>query len=271
MSPVIPKHHNVLVWSLIKGVAVGLLVSVFVGSLVAIGHFMYTADAWRLWKDDRLTMAMLYFARGNYYFGGGAYDLDKAYASFVRARDFENIHDARISYQIGRVYFIVGDLEQAIVEFNRQIEEAPDFDKSYYMRGLTYGYQDRFAEAEADFLKFLEFKPESWAGHNDLVWVYFREGKYDKAEEYARKGLVAAPANPWLQNALGASLLNQSKYAEAEQLLMDAIYGFTTLGAEGWGLAYPGNDPRIYEEGYKATLASAEENLRKVQEKLRSE
>jgi len=246
---------------LLKGVVMGSLLMLSGLGSVLLFQFARTGEAWEQLLAGRLSPSSLFFERGNYYFGGTEYDIDKALVNFKRAAWFDNINLDPIRYQIGRVYFIKGDLSEAVAEFDLQLTEKPDYPKSYYMRGLTYGYRNQFKLAEDDFLKYIEMVPNSWAAHNDIVWVYFRSGQYDKAEEYARAGLVFAPRNAWLSNALGAILINQKRYEEAEAPLIDAREGFLAMGPVGWGVAYPGNDPAVYEEGFEASVASAEKNL----------
>lgn len=255
----------------LRGLLVGIVVMMVGLASVAVFQFARSGEAWEQWRAGRLSASSFYFQRGNYYFGGTTYDIDRALANFQKAASYENTQNDPILYQIGRVYFIQGRLDLALTEFDRQLEENPDYKRTYYMRGLTYGYLNRFAEAEADFETYLEWRPGSWAAYNDIAWVFFRSGQYQKAEDAARKGLEIEPMNPWLSNALGAILVNQERYEEAEQLLIDAQIGFSLLGPEGWGVAYPGNDPRIYAQGHQASIASAEENLRIVRENLKSE
>ncbi len=226
-------------------------------------HFENTAQLSLLYREDKLGLASIFFSRGNYYFGKQpeTYDIEKAEWNFKTALRFENVHNAPIHYQLGRVAFIKGDLRLALVHFNAQLEADPTFNRSYYMRGLTYGYLNNFAKAEEDFAAYLERVPESWAAHNDIVWVYFRSGQFAKAEEYARKGLAVAPDNAWLSNALGGILVSTGRYDEAEPYLRTAREEFELIGPEGWGRAYPGNDPAIYEMGFEASLASVDHNL----------
>lgn len=238
-------------------------VAIVLLSIVAF-QFLHTVPLRQLYESDRLNLASLYFERGNYYFGGGTYNIVKAQANFEVALGFENKANDPIRYQVGRVHFIKGDLHKALEEFDKQLEENPSFMRTYYMRGLTYGYVHEYEKAEADFKKFIDWKPTSWAAHNDLVWVYFLKGDYDSAEKYARKGLEAEPYNPWLSNALGAILLNTNRLDESIAYLTDAKHGFESIGVGGWAQAYPGNDPRIYSEGYTATIRSVEDNLAKA-------
>jgi len=57
---------------------------------------------------------------------------------------------------------------------------------SYYIRGPINGYAGHFAEAEADFKKFLTWDTTNWTAHNDLARVYFRQGKFREVENITR-------------------------------------------------------------------------------------
>ena len=172
-------------------------------------------------------------------------------------------------FELGRIAFIKGDLATAIIEADKELSVNPTFPNSYYLRGLTYAYAGALAAAAADFRTFLTLKPQSWAGHNDLAWIYFRQGEYEAVVMTAREGLAAHPGNPWLENTLGTALLNLGAYEEAGAHLLAAQKGFDVMSSSDWGGAYPGNDPRIYEEGLVASRAAVEENLALVAQKLK--
>lgn len=200
------------------------------------------------------------FVLANFYFGGGAYNIDKArslYESILKERpDYPGAN-----YQLGRVYFIKGDFSAAWYFIEREIKYHPDFPKSYYMRGLVFGYVDALHIAEKDFLKFLSYKADSWAGWNDLAWVYFKKGDFRLMEAASRTGLMHSPNNPWLLNSLGLALYNQDRAEEARNLFAASALKFEDIGPSGWGKAYPGNDPRIYKEGFNETLKTVRNNL----------
>ncbi len=268
MIPLSKFLYNKALW---QGFLITLLVGLVIGFCVMVGHFAYTARVVEGWERDRLSLSGLLFMRGNYYFGDRPekYNIEIAEQMYELALRFANPYLEPIHYQLGRVYFIKGELEQAVTQFNLQLEQNPEFQRTYYMRGLTYGYLNEFALAEQDFKQVLKWRPDSWAAHNDLVWVYFRAGSYDEAEQYARAGLLYSPGNAWLSNALGAILVNQGRYQEAEAHLLTAKEGFAAMGPEGWGIAYPGNDPRVYAEGQQASVAAAEANLQIIESALK--
>ena len=211
----------------------------------------------------------IYFKIGNYFFEGGNYNLTEAERAFDKTLELSGGKYKGANYQLSRVYFIEGNFFEALKSIDREIELYPDFKRSYYVRGLIHGYSGKLTEAEGDFKEFLKWKPGSWAGYNDLVWVYFRAGDFKNAEKYAKHGLTFAPRNPWLLNSLGVALLNLGKYEEAAKHLEEALIIFEQMGPEDWGKAYPGNDPGIYKIGYTKTLETIEKNLKLAEEKLK--
>ncbi|KKW19729.1 MAG: Tetratricopeptide TPR_1 repeat-containing protein [Parcubacteria group bacterium GW2011_GWA2_51_10] len=204
--------------------------------------------------------AALRFEIGNYYFGAGAYDLKKAEKYFRETleldAEFQGSH-----YQLARVYFIRGDFYDALREINEEIQMYPDNKRSNYVRGLIYGYTGKLPKAEADFQEFLEWKPDSWAGHNDLAWIYFQRGKYQEAVDAAAEGLRIAPYNPWLLNSEGVSLLNIGDKKGARAAFERALMILESMSPEDWGRAYPGNDPNVYQTGFDSMKSAIQKNL----------
>jgi tetratricopeptide (TPR) repeat protein len=245
----------------------GAVVLGFVSLLISIRH---EALSWALWRDfhtDSVAPAFdrtdpeLFFEIGNYYFGGGAYDTQKAEKYFRAALALDpNMEGPH--YQLARINFIHSDFNDAASEINKEIELHPDFGRSHYVRGLIYGYSGRLLEAETEFRKFLNWKPDSWAGNNDLAWIYFQEGKYAEALEVARAGLAITPNNPWLLNSLGVALLNTNDKKGAKEAFIGALTFLNAMTEREWGAAYPGNDPNIYGNGFSKMKESIAENLK---------
>lgn len=237
----------------------------------AVAVFVYRIGVSRfVWKNVHTATiatalnpkdAVLRFEIGNYYFGGGVYNPERAEKYFKQALEIDsNIPGAH--YQIARIYFVRGNFYTALQEINKEIELNPDFKRSYYVRGLVRGYSRNLAEAESDFKEFLKWKPESWAGWNDLAWVYFQEGKYKEARDSARKGLDIYPDNPWLLNSLGVALLNTGEKYDAKEAFAKALSVAESMVPEDWGRAYPGNNPEIYSEGLLKMKESIGNNLK---------
>src|SRR3989338_8713867 len=169
---------------------------------VIVAAIWMTSTQGRVWRSDGNDASVL-FEAGNRHFSSEAYDIDRAKEYFKEALkidpEFPGVH-----YQLARVYFIESNFYDALLEINKEIELHPDFKRSYYVRGLIYGYTDRLPEAESDFKEFLKWKPDSWAGNNDLAWILFQQGKYAETRDVALAGLAIAPNNLWLLNSMAS-------------------------------------------------------------------
>ena len=253
----------------IKRLVPTAIIVVFVVSLFLI-YTIRKPLGWIVWENFHFAPvalmfnnndAELFFNIGNYYFGGGAYDIGRAQGYFKKVLGIDP-EIAGVHYQNARTHFIRGNFYTALGEINKEIELHPDFKRSYYVRGLIYGYSKQYEKAEVDFKEFLKWKPDSWAGHNDLAWIYFQEGKYKEARDIARSGLTISPNNPWLLNSLGVALLNTNDKDGAKDAFTKALAILGSMDKEGWGAAYPGNDPAVYGEGFAQMKKSMEDNLK---------
>ena len=201
--------------------------------------------------------------RGNYYFNGGAYDLKKA-ARYYRAAAFFDTEETFARYQLSRIYFVNGKLQDALREADAAVALAPDFGRAYYMRGLINGFSNKLDEAEADFKKILELgelEQGVWAVYNDLSWIQFQKGNYANVEETARQGLELYPQNPWLLNSLGLALFNMDKKKEAKAIFKEAFQKAQELTVEDVRRAYPGNNPSETEKKRQAIIDQIRFNL----------
>ncbi|HYF10429.1 MAG TPA: tetratricopeptide repeat protein, partial [Candidatus Paceibacterota bacterium] len=137
-----------------------------------IERFHMPALALALAPED----ASLAYRAGNFYLGENAHDLGKAEELYRRALELGYPEPAYLHFGLARAYFFQGRYNKAIEAINETLRLDPSIRNAYYMRGLVFGYKNSLPEAERDFAKFLELKPESWAGANDLCWIYFRQG-----------------------------------------------------------------------------------------------
>ncbi|MDP3762455.1 MAG: tetratricopeptide repeat protein, partial [bacterium] len=205
---------------------------------------------------------------GNYYFGSGEYDLERAERAFQRAVRVEpGILWGH--YQLARIYFIKGDFEKALREINKELEANPENLRALYVRGLIYGFSGKFAEAGEDFRRFVNWAPKEWAGYNDLAWVLSSRGKYKEAQEIialAFREVSKAGENPWLWNSFGVAQLNLKEYREAKISFGKAEKLLSVMNIEEWRKAYPGNDPVEAESGLRAFRDAVEKNLQRAGE-----
>ncbi len=213
-------------------------------------------------------------ALGNLFFDHSAkiYNLTLAQFFFKNSSvGIFTIPSLSTNYQLSRTYFIQGEFSKAIESANKELQLYPKNCRTYYIRGLTYAYINNLDKAIEDFETFNTMcVKDSWAGHNDLAWLYFRKGDLKKALLTVEATVFTGTnsLNPWIQNTYGTILMNVGRYEEAERAFRVALERASTMTADNWGDAYPGNDPAIYAQGLFSMRESIAQNL-KILESLK--
>lgn len=218
----------------------------------------------------------LYIQLGDYFFGGQnsaggkrVYDLGKAKIAYLKARKLNAMHPD-VHYRLARVYFAEGDLPNALDSINKELSVNPANYRSYYVRGLIYGFREKPGDsylAESDFRKFVEWASTEWAGYNDLGWVLMKQGKYKEAVEITNIGIKTAfggQDNPWLWNNLGVATLNLGDYKTSVEAFVKAKELAEPIEGEDWRRAYSGNDPSLDGDGLEEFKKGIEMNLNKA-------
>ncbi|MCA9366500.1 hypothetical protein KC722_02885 [Candidatus Kaiserbacteria bacterium] len=216
------------------------------------------------------------FSKAQYHFGHteGAYDLVLArrYYTDVTLNATAKFNKSEVSmswYQLARIDFLEGKYGSAETKLKMLEKEFGDsFYNVYYIEGLVYGYRARdignkedWQLAEEAFKKFLAVKPESPWARTDLSWVYFAQGKFADMIPVLEEGLEYEPESPWLHNMYGLALLNTGQNDLANEHFSFAQERARLLDPEGWGAAYPGNDPAGWGVGLAEFQAVIDGNL----------
>ncbi len=255
---------------------IGLFLIIMFAALWLAQVFELTTSAARyLWAHDYRAAAYylnntdgdLAFQMGQYYFGGGAYDLDKAAKSYQLALE-QQPGMLWGHYQRARIYFVQGKFEKALQEIEAELEANPANLRSLYVRGLIYLSADDLFAAEADFKAFVAWAPTEWGGYNDLAFVLAKEGKYAESEVVIMEAMQKVPNAkdiPWLWNSLGLAQLNRLHYTDAAASFAKALALAEGVTAEDWRRAYSGNNPQGDEDGVHQFRQTIEKNLRSAQ------
>lgn len=194
-------------------------------------------------KDDR---SPDYFITGSHVAG----DDMRAYSSADVHTEIDFIN-AQEWNEIGKVYFSLGDMEQAILTFNKAIEMNPKFGWPYSNMALAYTQQGRFEEAIFVYKKSIElFRDEknkaiAW---NRLGNVYLRIGNDDRAisayrmaDQLDAENGVSEPSsgdllpefesyNAHVWNEVGRIYYNKNIYDKAIEAYQKAIHIDPGLG-----------------------------------------
>lgn len=186
----------------------------------------------------------------------------------------ENVPDYEIYFLLGRVLFVENRLKESIKNYSYAIEINPEHKESYYGRGLSYGFSSPIylKDAENDFQKYIdldneEFKKSghhaygAWAGYNDLAWIYFLQGEFEKSVSTSKLGLEIAHDSPWLLNMLASSLISQNRCGEALPYLEKALTKSNQISVEEFGEAYSGDNRSLWSGGLANMQKTILENI----------
>lgn len=226
---------------------------------------------WKLTHHEKLATLVdsdnphLSFVIAEYYFNHGSYDIKRAEQYYTRAIKLDSDY-LEAYYQRGRIYFINGRFIAALSDIKTVLTLNPEFKKAYYMYGLVNGYAGDLDQAEYGFKEFIKRDSFNWAGHNDLAWIYFKQGDLEKTMLAAEAGLVHAPTNVWLNNIYGTALMNLGEKEQAKAAFEKALEKSKEMTGADWGIAYPGNDPALYETGIEETRSVIKHNLSLLEE-----
>lgn len=114
----------------------------------------------------------------------------------------------------GFLYDIEGIDSKALEYFHKAIALDPTYFRPYQFLGGFYNVRTRYAEAEVQYRKEVEYAVNDMDGLSDLGSVLTEQGKYIEAEETFRKAL-SIKATPAGLNDLGATLAFMGRDAEA--------------------------------------------------------
>lgn len=210
----------------------------------------------RAFSGDQFVLVHL----GYYHFGGkGEYNLAASETYFRRALLLSS-REPMIHFNLARILFLRGRFNEALRLTHKEEKLNPSLHRIYYLRGLIYGYDKKFPEAVNSFLEFNRRQPDTWAGHVDLAWIYFKQGEYAKVKLVLEE-ILPTQNNAWLQNAYGLALLNLGEKEKAHNAFLEARAFASRLTPARWGVAYGGNDPAFYVEGLAEMRRSIDANL----------
>jgi tetratricopeptide (TPR) repeat protein len=140
--------------------------------------------------------------------------VDEAIVHFQKALeikpDFAEAHN-----NLGNFLFQKGQVDEAIVHFQKALEIKPDYAVAHYNLGnalLKMGHVD---EAIAHFQKALQINPDYAEAHNNLGYALIQKGSVDEAIAHFQKALQINPDYADAHNNLGNILLQKGSVDEA--------------------------------------------------------
>jgi len=115
----------------------------------------------------------------------------------------------------GNDYADQGKFDEAIGEYERAIELAPDDAGNYRNLGSSLGRQEKWEEAAAAYEKAIDLDPDFGEAYGDLVAVYLRLGKLSDAVDAGERAIELSPDYAGAHINLGVAYNEQGRTDEA--------------------------------------------------------
>ena len=108
---------------------------------------------------------------------------------------------------LGRAYMQLGQTDQAIAAFKKQIENNAYDPFAYNALGLAYEHQGKYDDAIQAFQKQIEINPLDPYAHGNLGRLYVGQKKFTEAVPELEKAVDIQPKNPLLEIWLGQAYI----------------------------------------------------------------
>ena len=141
-------------------------------------------------------------------------DVDEAIVQYQKALEIHpGYADAHNNF--GNALFQQGKVEDAMAEYQKALQINPNLAKAYYNRGAALFQQDKVDEAIVQYRKAVQINHEDSEANNNLGNALLHQGKADEAIAYFQKALQIQPDFTEARYNLGTALLQQGNAGEA--------------------------------------------------------
>lgn len=128
------------------------------------------------------------------------------------------------AFEKGTRHLLKGEVEASLPYFQKAIEQAPSYFRSYHSLGLAHYQLGQFDAAEQDFQEAIDltnggFVPSLFA----LSMVFYRRADFRQAEIVLQRGLELAPGSGVGKYCLGLVQYSLERTADAEKSALDAL------------------------------------------------
>ncbi len=130
-------------------------------------------------------------------------------------------NDERAHFALGNYAFGQQDLGEAIEQYTKTAELAPNFSPVYNILGYTYRQQGNYPSAEQAFRKYIELIPNDPNPYDSYAELLLKEGKFDESIAQYRKALSVDPHFTPSHFGISADLMYSGKPQAANAELQD--------------------------------------------------
>lgn len=140
---------------------------------------------------------------------------DEALALLKRAPE-KNPKNSGIRFAIGVIHDKMGHFDDLVASMEAAIALDNTNATALNYLGFTYAEKNiKLAEAESLVDRALALRPGDGFFLDSLAWIYYRQGRFEKADETMRKALAALPDDPVVLDHMGDIQAKLGKAADA--------------------------------------------------------
>ena len=193
-----------------------------IAAAILIGFSTLTYQRNKIWENEMILLndilkksphnANMHNDRGLVYYLQG--DLPQALLDYNKAIELNPIIPFPYN-NLGWAYYNQGKYSQAILEYNKAIAVAPIYARSYFNRALAYYHQGNYPQAISDFNKALDIDPEHSDTHYNRGLVYYKQGKINQAISDFKKAIEIDPRMLTAYISLGSLYYKQGNSPQA--------------------------------------------------------
>jgi Tfp pilus assembly protein PilF len=149
--------------------------------------------------------------------GGNATTADKAAAAAINAAATAAVEAMK-----------AGRNDEAIEKFNEVIAKVPTCADCYFNLGMAYQNKQQYAEAETNYKKAIELKPDNGDAYTGLATIYNAQKKFDLAADASAKaaqlsaGAGGGGGSAEANYNQGVIFFNAGKFADAQKSFLAA-------------------------------------------------
>jgi len=124
---------------------------------------------------------------------------------------------------LARVYQETGQLDKALAEYQRVLEQDPSVIEAEDHIGQIYQAQGKYAQAESAYKDAIARRPMYWQGYVNLGALYYQQGQFAKAAEQFQAAVDMAPDEAYGYYNLGGTYLALGRNEDAILVLKKGL------------------------------------------------
>jgi tetratricopeptide (TPR) repeat protein len=154
-----------------------------------------------------------------------------------------------------------GDYELAVFYYTRYLKNFPNNLNSYYNRGLSYNYLNKFDLALADFNKVIELNPDYWQAYASRGYSHIAQKQFESAVREYSIAIKLSPNEAFLYKNRGIAYqgLGETNLANADFAKVDEIGGKKATPAPTPNNPPSGTQSNADDEDFKYGLKMLDE------------